>query len=232
MGLAALSKENAMNTFATPEPVLVVLDIPAGRVRLVAGERAESTVEVLPAESSKKRDVKAAEQTAVEYSDGILRITTAEASRFLGSGSVDVTVQVPAGSRVEGKAAAAELYGTGPLGEVVFDGAYRLVDLAEVAGARLTVHSGSVAIGRLTGSAQISNGTGDITIAEAVAGVVELRTEAGNVTVHAARGVSATLDAGTSRGRITNALKNGDGADAALTIKATASAGDITATSL
>lgn len=38
MGLAALSKENAMNTFATPEPVLVVLDIPAGRVRLVAGD--------------------------------------------------------------------------------------------------------------------------------------------------------------------------------------------------
>lgn len=223
---------NTMNTFATPTPVLVVLDIPAGRVRLVAGERAESTVEVLPAEGSKKRDVKAAEQTSVEFAGGVLRVVTAEAGRFLGSGSVDVTIQVPAGSRVQGKAAAAELYGTGRLGEVVFDGGYRTVELAEVAGAQLKVHTGEVTIGRLTGSAQISNGTGDITVAEAVAGAVELRTEAGSITVHAAQGVSATLDAGTGHGRITNALKNSEGADAALTIKATTSSGDITATSL
>ncbi|MDQ1051243.1 hypothetical protein [Streptomyces sp. V4I2] len=48
-----------------------------------------------------------------------------------------------------------------------------------------------------------------------------LRIEAGQITVGAARGVSASLDAGTGHGRIHNALKNTDGADAALTIHAT-----------
>ncbi|KOG42645.1 hypothetical protein ADK37_04515, partial [Streptomyces resistomycificus] len=61
---------------------------------------------------------------------------------------------------------------------------------------------------------------------------VVLRTESGEVSVGAARGVSATLDAGTTYGRINNALKNADGADAALNIHASTSYGDITARSL
>ena len=111
-----------MNTFATPGPVSVVLDIPAGRVRLIAGERAETTVEVRPMQASKKRDVKAAEQTAVEFGAGVLRVTTTEANRYLGTGGVDVTIHLPAGSRIQGRAGAAELYGTGRLGGVAFEG--------------------------------------------------------------------------------------------------------------
>ncbi|MFD1502352.1 hypothetical protein ACFSIL_38635, partial [Streptosporangium lutulentum] len=59
---------------------------------------------------------------------------------------------------------------------------------------------------------------------------VVLRTQSGDISVGAAAGVSASLDAGTSYGRITNALKN-DGT-AVLDIRATASSGDITARSL
>jgi len=221
-----------MTTFTTPAPISVVLDIPAGRVRLIAGERAETSVEVLPVQASKKRDVKAVEQTSVEFGDGVLRVTTAETNRYLGTGAVDVTIHLPAGSRVEGRAGAAELYGTGRLGDVAFEGGYRAIDLAEAASARLTMHMGEVTVGRLTGPARIRNGMGDITIAEAVAGAVELRTDMGNLSVHAASGVSATLDAGTTQGRVTNALKNSVGAGAALTIKATTSSGDITAVSL
>ncbi|MFE0654256.1 hypothetical protein ACFVZH_37505, partial [Streptomyces sp. NPDC059534] len=61
---------------------------------------------------------------------------------------------------------------------------------------------------------------------------VTLRTEAGAITVGAARGTSATLDASTAHGRITNTLQNADGTDATLTIHATTSYGDITARSL
>ncbi|GAB3959002.1 hypothetical protein GCM10029978_005160 [Actinoallomurus acanthiterrae] len=57
-----------------------------------------------------------------------------------------------------------------------------------------------------------------------------LRTQSGDISVTAATGVSASLDAGTSYGRITNSLKN-DGA-AELDIHATTSHGDITARSL
>jgi hypothetical protein len=223
-----------MQQFTTPTPVSVVLDIPAGHLRFIAADRPDTTVEVRPADASKSRDVQAAEQITVAYGDGVLRIEAAPAkTRILGpSGSVELTVQLPAGSGITAKAAAAEFRGVGRLGDVVLEGAQASVKVDEAASARLTLMAGDVSVGRLGGSAEISTQKGDITIAEAVSGTVVLRTESGAVSVGAARGVSAALDAGTSYGRIHNALRNADGAAAGLTIHATTGYGDITARSL
>lgn len=60
-------------------------------------------------------------------------------------------------------------------------------------------------------------------------GTVTLRTGHGEISIGAAAGVSASLDAGTSSGRIRNALKNTQGAAAQLDIHATTGYGDITA---
>ncbi|MFD3683589.1 DUF4097 family beta strand repeat-containing protein [Nocardiopsis sp. NPDC058631] len=228
------SQESTMHTFATPAPVSAVLDIPAGRIQFIAADRADTTVEVLPVNASKGRDVKAAEQTTVDYADGVLRIHTlaSENQLFGPSGSVEVTVQLPVGSRIEAKAAGFELRGVGRLGDVAFEGAQGPVKLDEAASARLTLQDGDVSVGRLGGPARISVSKGDITITEAVHGLVELRTESGQISVGAAAGVSASMDAGTSYGRIHNALNNTDGADAGLNIHASTSYGDITARSL
>ncbi|MFF8868154.1 hypothetical protein ACF08B_39680, partial [Streptomyces sp. NPDC015139] len=67
-----------MPKFATPAPVTAHLDIPAGRIRLIAADRADTTVEILPADPSKGRDIKAAERIDVSYDDGVLRITARE----------------------------------------------------------------------------------------------------------------------------------------------------------
>ncbi|MFI9239328.1 DUF4097 family beta strand repeat-containing protein [Streptomyces sp. NPDC053079] len=223
-----------MQKFATTAPISAVLDIPAGLIRFIAADRADATVEVLPADASKSRDVKAAEQITVAYADGVLRIEAAPAKNraFGNSGSVEVTVQLPAGSRVEAKAALAELRGVGRLGDVAFEGAQATVKLDESAGAHLTLQAGDITVGRLGGPAQISTQKGDLNITEAVHGTVELRTEHGDIAVGAARGVSATLDAGTAYGRIHNTLNNTDGAAAGLNIHATTSYGNITARSL
>ncbi|MFF7144995.1 MULTISPECIES: DUF4097 family beta strand repeat-containing protein [Streptomyces] len=221
-----------MQKFDTPAPISAVLDIPAGRVQFIAADRADTTVEVLPADPSKSRDTKAAEQTTVAYADGVLRITSsAPGSRSFGpSGSLEVTVQLPAGSRIEARAAATELRGVGRLGDVAFEGAYRQIKIDEAASVRLTAVDGDVEVGRLGGPADISTARGDIRITEAVRGSVVLRTQSGDIAVAAAAGVSATLDAGTDHGRVSNALKN-DGTPA-LDIRATTSHGDITARSL
>lgn len=223
-----------MQKFNSPAPVSAVLDIPAGHIRFIAADRADTTVEVLPADASKSRDVKAAEQIDVAYADGVLRIQAPAAkNRILGhSGSVEVTVQLPAGSRVEAKAAAAELRGVGRLGDVAFDAAQGSVKLDETAGARLTLLAGDISVGRLGGPAEISTQKGDLRIAEAVRGTLALRTEQGDIAVGAAHGVSAALDAGTGYGRIHNTLNNTAGAAAGLTIHATTAHGDITARSL
>ncbi|NEE61740.1 hypothetical protein G3M55_96725, partial [Streptomyces sp. SID8455] len=147
-----------MQKFATTAPVTTVLDIPAGRIQFIAADRADTTVEVRPADASRGRDVKAAEQIEVAYDDGVLRIAApATGNRIFGtSGSVEVTVQLPAGSHVEAHTAAAELRGVGRLGDIAFDGAYRQIKIDEAASVRLTAIEGDVEIGRLGGPAEIS----------------------------------------------------------------------------
>lgn len=220
--------------FDTTGPITAVIEVPAGRIQVIAADRTDATVEVLPAKVDKNRDVKAAEQTAVEFDGGVLRIkTTLEGNQILGpSGTVEVTVQVPSGSNLEVQSAGAEFRGVGRFGEVHCDGVHGTVKIDEAASVRLAALAGDITVGRLTGPAEISTQHGDIRIAEAVTGALVLSTQMGDVTVDAAPGASATLDAATGHGRITNALKNTEGATAALAIRATTGHGDITARSL
>jgi DUF4097 and DUF4098 domain-containing protein YvlB len=227
------SPERTMQKFDTPAPISAVLDIPAGHVRFVAADRADTTVEVLPADASKGRDVKAAEQATVEYADGVLRIEASSKNQLLGpSGSLAVTVQLPAGSKVQVKAASAEFEAVGRFGDVTYEGSHGAIKLDEAETVRVATAAGDVSVGRLGGPAQITTAKGDITVNEAVRGTVVLRTQAGQISVGAASGVSATLDAGTSYGRINNALMNAEGATAQLDIHATTASGDIVARSL
>jgi DUF4097 and DUF4098 domain-containing protein YvlB len=222
-----------MPTFSTPEPISAVLDIPAGRIQFVATDRADTAVEIVAADPSKSRDVKAAEAAKVGYDAGVLRIEIAAKNQYFGpSGYVAVTVELPAGSQVEVKVASSELRATGRLGDVAVNSAHGSIDLEDVASARLTLTAGDVSVGRLNGPAEIRTSKGDIRIAEAASGALELRTDVGEIEVGAASGVSASLNAGTTTGRIDNALKNAEGAGAQLTIRATTTVGDIVARSL
>ena len=226
------NSEQVQRKFDTPTAITAVLTIPAGRIQVIAADRADTTVEVLPADPGNSRDVRAAEQTTVVYAGGVLRVSSPEPkTQLLGrSGSLEITVQVPSGSSVEAKTASSELRGVGRLGDVTFEGAYRQIKIDEAASVRLTAIDGDVEVGRLTGPAEISTTRGGIRIAEAVRGTVVLSTQSGDISVGAAAGVSAAMDAGTAYGRISNALKN-DGSTA-LDIRATTAKGDITARSL
>ncbi|MEU7783806.1 DUF4097 family beta strand repeat-containing protein [Amycolatopsis sp. NPDC049159] len=221
-----------MTTFPTPAPISAVLTVPAGRIRFVAADRADTTVEIRPADAAKSRDAKAAEQTTVDYGDGVLRIAAPAKNQYFGpSGAIDVTVGLPAGSRVELTAAGTEFLAVGRLGDVVVKTEQGSIDLDEATTAHLTTRDGDISLGRLTGDARLRTSKGDIRVIEATSGTVVLRTEAGDVEIGAAAGVPAVLDAGTSQGRIHNSLKNGDGAPR-LTIHATTAVGDITARGL
>lgn len=61
-------------------------------------------------------------------------------------------------------------------------------------------------------------------------GTLVLATQSGDISITAAAGVSASLGAGTTHGRITNALKNNGTIE--LDVHATTSKSDITARSL
>ncbi|MFE9257717.1 DUF4097 family beta strand repeat-containing protein [Streptomyces sp. NPDC006879] len=219
-----------MQEFHTTAPITTVLDIPAGHVQFIAADRVDTLVEVSPADPAKGRDIKAAEQTAVTYADDVLRITAPTPSNqlFGPSGSLAITVRMPAGSRIEGKAASVTFRGVGRFGDITFEGAHRRIKIDEAVSIRLTAVEGDVEIGRLGGSAQIRTTRGDIRIAEAARGTLVLRTQSGDISV--ASGSSATLDARTDHGRVANGLKN-DGVTE-LEVQATTSRGHITARGL
>ncbi|MFB7862394.1 DUF4097 family beta strand repeat-containing protein [Streptomyces sp. NPDC056069] len=223
-----------MQKFATTAPISAVVDFPAGRVQFIAADRADATVEVLPANAAKGRDVKAAERTEVAYADGVLRIAApAGRNQYFGpSGAIEVTVQLPAGSQVGITSSCAEFRGVGRFGEVAFKGAQGAIKIDEAAGLSVATSGGDVTVGRLTGPAEISTGKGDIRITEARRGAVVLRTQMGDISVGAAAGVSASLDAGTGYGRVRNALRNTEGAAAGLNIEATTGYGNVEARSL
>jgi hypothetical protein len=226
-----LAQEPIMQTFVTPAPVTAVIAVPAGRIRLVAADRADATVEIRPADPSKGRDAKLAERITASYADGTLRVTAPAAGRVLGStGAVEVTVCLPAGSAVQAKTASAQFTTEGPLGDVTLDSAQATVSLDHAASARITIVDGDITAGHLGGDAELRTARGSIQVTEAIRSTLVLRTETGAITVAAAQGVSAALDAGTTIGRITNTLKNTGTTE--LTIHATTTVGDITARSL
>ena len=63
-----------MPTFDTREPISATIDVVTGDVRITAGDVATTVVEVRPSDASNQEDVRAAEQTRVEYADGQLLV--------------------------------------------------------------------------------------------------------------------------------------------------------------
>ena len=220
-----------MNSFATPGPITAVVSVPAGVIQLTAADSRTTTVQIRPADPAKGRDVKLAEQTTAHYSDGTLQVMAPASHRILGStGAVQVTVQLPAGSQVQARAASVQLSSTGPLGDVTLDSAQATVRIDHAATACLTTTDGDITVGHLDGDAEIRTMRGDIQVGQAARGALTLVTQVGAITLGAAAGVSATLDARTTLGRIDNALANAG--TPGLAIRATTTTGDITARSL
>jgi DUF4097 and DUF4098 domain-containing protein YvlB len=201
-----------VTTFATLEPIAVTIEITAGDVRIVASDRADTVVEVRPSDPGNDSDADVAAQTRVEYSAGVL-LVRAPKPRLFGlfgtTGSIDVSIALPTGSRVHADAAMAFVRGTGRLGEcrirtsagdVSVDRTGRL-DLATGSGAvtvrrvdgtaRISTGSGRVQIEELGGAATVKNSNGDNWIGTA-AGALQVSTANGNIAVdHAAADVTA-----------------------------------------
>jgi len=208
-----------MSHFETPQPISVVLELRVADVRVAAGERADTVVEVRPSDSSKRDDVTAAEQTRVEYADGRLLVKgprrLREWSPFGDGGSVDVDIELPAGSDLDGHAAAGGFRCTGPLGrcelkssagEISVDRAARVklttagdIRVERVTGdAELATATGAVRAGKIDGSAVIKNSNGDTWVGD-VGGDVRVKSANGDIDVECAHG---SLNAKSANGHI------------------------------
>ncbi|WP_086821030.1 DUF4097 family beta strand repeat-containing protein [Allokutzneria sp. NRRL B-24872] len=209
-----------MPIFETPQAISATVKIAVGDIRIVASERTDTVVEVVPTNPDDASDVKAAEQTRVDYADGNLVITGPK-SVTLGlskkTRSIDVTVQLPTGSRLDGDVALGEITAQGALGTCEVKTAAGHVRLDRTGALRLETSAGHASVERAVGRAEITTGTGKIQIGEldgtgtvkTANGHVEIGTVTGEVRVRSANGDIAVehalgdrIEAATSNGSV------------------------------
>jgi DUF4097 and DUF4098 domain-containing protein YvlB len=164
-----------MPNFETPEPISVSVHLVVGDLRIIASDRSDTVVVVSPNDSSSEADVKAAEQTRVEFSQGRLLIKAPKSwktfSPFGGRESIDVAIELPAGSRVDAEAAVGDISCDGRLGECSFTTSVGNIRLEETGPARLNTSAGSVTVDRIAGRAEIT-GSGQVRIRQIDGGAV------------------------------------------------------------
>ena len=209
-----------MPGFETPGPISATIDVVVGDVRVAASDRQDTVVEVRPSDPASRADVTAAEETLVEYADGHLRIKRKRRWRtlspFSDAGSVDLLVELPAGSRVSGDAAMGSFRGTGPLGDLRLKAATGVIEVDDAAAvvlevgagdvtlvrsrgdAKLTTGSGAVRAGEIGGAALVKNSNGDSRVDE-VAGDLRIRSANGDIAVGVAH---ASVSAATANGAV------------------------------
>ncbi|MFK0295780.1 DUF4097 family beta strand repeat-containing protein [Streptomyces sp. NPDC090442] len=178
-----------MPSFDTPEPISTTAHVTAGSLRFSAGDRADTVVEVRPRDPKKDQDVRAAEGTEVTYAGGVLTVRTPKQRYLVGrTGTVDVAVELPTGSRVEMTGDWAQLLGEGRLGEVrVKKLASGDVRLDATGPLHLNVAHGSITVDRVEGLAEITTSSGSLRVGT-VNGPAVLKNSHGSTVVGAAIG--------------------------------------------
>jgi hypothetical protein len=206
-----------MPTFPAPRPVTVSVEVPFANVRVVATDRDDVVVTVLPSDPSKSGSARAAEEVRVEHTGDAVTISYPGAWKQwvlpFAAGTADVSIELPTGSAVRGK-----------IGSLDVEGALSAVDMTLSAGdARvqdvdrlsLSVAAGAVVVERTGATASIKAAAGSVSVGgvagtadiKAGAGSVRLDEVAGEVTVKAASG-STTV--GTLTGTLTVQGAHGD----------------------
>ncbi|GHH24412.1 DUF4097 family beta strand repeat-containing protein [Streptomyces rubradiris] len=153
-----------MPSFDTPEPISVTARVDAGSIQFTASDRLDTVVEVRARNPKKDLDVRTADQTEVSYASGALTIRTPKSNLFGRSGVVDVTVELPAGSRVDMTGAWTQVLGEGRLGEVRVKTSSGDVRLDATGPLELTASHGSITVDRVAGRAEISTSTGSLRV--------------------------------------------------------------------
>jgi DUF4097 and DUF4098 domain-containing protein YvlB len=209
-----------MPSFDTPRPITATVEVIVGDVRISAEDRGETLVEVRPSDPDSEADIRATEQTRVEFAAGHLLVKTPKPRRTLGlfgkTGSVDVVIAMPTGSEVHGDAAVAAFHGAGEFGACRIRTATGDVHLDRTGPLEITTASGAIVASSVAGDAQITTATGAIRVGVIAGGAVvknsngesrlgtvggdlRVRTSNGDILVGDARG---GVDAATAIGSI------------------------------
>lgn len=172
-----------MPAFDSPGPIAVTISLVMGDVRITATDREDTVVEVRAASDSAKSQ-RMAEQTVVDYADGRLTIRTPKQleNLFGRPGSVDVDIQLPSGSQLEGTTGMGDLVVDGRLGTCRFKSGMGTIRLGDTG--RLDVNSGAgdISVVSVDGDADVATGTGEVRLGR-VSGTASVKNSNGGIHV-------------------------------------------------
>jgi hypothetical protein len=157
-------RDTAMPIYDTPHPISATIDLAVGDVRISAGGGAATTVEVQPSDPSDEHDRKAAELTRVEYAGEQLLVKAPKLRSWLSrnDGSIDVTIELPAGSQVRGTLGLGDVHCAGRLGGCQIKVGLGRIELDEAAALNLRSGAGDISVDRATGRAEVTAGSGGV----------------------------------------------------------------------
>jgi Putative adhesin len=197
-----------MPTYNTPTPIDLAIYLQMGRIEVIASDRADTVVTVSASNPARAVDRRGTEETKVDF-DG-QRVTIAGPRpriSWIGPGptdSVDVTVELPAGSRLTAEIAAGGLHAVGRLGATRIKSSFGPVDVETTGDLWLRLSHGNVTVGTAEGGMEITSDFGQIRIGT-VTGDAILKSSHGNIMIGES---GSDLDAKLSYGdlEIANAL--------------------------
>lgn len=188
-----------MPTFDTPEPISATIELVVGDVRISAGDRASTRVDVQPSDASDQEDIKAAELTRVEYANEQLLVKAPKLRSWSprsDGGSIDVTIELPSGSQVHGTGQFADFHCDGRLGDCRFKTGLGHIQIDRADTLNLKNGSGDITVDRATGHAEVRAGSGEVRLRQLDASAVVKNSNGdtwvgvagGDVRLHAANG--------------------------------------------
>lgn len=184
-------------TFETTGPINLKVEIGTGDVKLMATDKASTTVRLIP---HGRNGAELAERFTVEARGNDVVVIAPKKEEFsfaFGSkGSVDVEVDLPSASTVDVATGSGDIAAMGLLGDVrARSGSGDLV-LHEVAAAELKSGSGDITVQVVRGEGAVKTGSGDIIVNQS-SGRLDLQTGSGDIAV---RRADARLKARTGSG--------------------------------
>lgn len=186
-----------MPTFRTPEPITLRVEVLSAEVTVHASDRTDTVVDIRPADTSKKGDIRAAEQTRVDFTAGVLTVTTPKDWRthtpFGGNPTTTVTIEVPTGSRLQGTAGVGRIAATGELGRC-----------------DLEVAAGDITVERPADSVTAKVAKGDIRIGAATRGDLRLETSMGELEIGINPGSAVSMEVNALHGSVHNQMGPAD----------------------
>jgi DUF4097 and DUF4098 domain-containing protein YvlB len=178
-----------MPTYDTPGPIKAHVEIATGAIRIDAGDRSETVVEVRPTDAANEDDRRAVERTVVDLRDGSLVIKGPRHPllRPTQGGSVDVTVALPAGSELSVNGASTDVEVAGPLGETRMRTGLGHVRLDRAEALTVKTGLGDVVVDHAAGHADIITGSGEVRLRTLDASAV-VKNSNGDTWIGASRG--------------------------------------------